>query len=454
MLSKSMLRESIEAVFAYGSNVKPSPNKFVTEIVDLYGDEYKSIEECYERFDVNKYDFTDHDHKIEQASNQLATLLRACKTKWIGEVKPLATDLIETISNYMDLSRNGRVLCEHVDGLSVNKIINDPAFEKLLSGDYLAIKLERSLSNLSGSIVEEPKTTDEISRMIVESKVAIPDNLITYLAELPTDLIQDTYKEVFINQNKNGFLPVSFSVLGDDYLCNPVYGKQNLDKLFLTIMIASYLKENPSEYVQVSLGDYTTYYNTLFSVVTSVASVWVQTLLSNIRNGIIVPKHYSDSNGERHIAVNSDLLEKLPTNISVIEVIIALSNIKQGGIVLVDDFNNEELINQAVKYIENTVNSQISEIQYKTDRIVDGVFEKYATINGLEYTDDIAREIIKEDKIFMKVLKFLCLVKYKETVIEELIRIYIESDEANPSMDIEEKNGVAFTRLAAYIATH
>lgn len=454
MLSKSMLRESIEAVYAYGSNAKPSPNKLIKEIVDLFDQDYNSVKECMDRYDVTKHNFKDHDLLIEQAGKDLGKILKSCKTTWEGEVKPTAKELIDSINKYIDIDKNGRVLNEHVDGLSVNKIINDPAFEKLLNGDYLTIRLENSLSYLSNGIEEEPKSADEISRMIVESKIAIPENLITYLAELPTDLIQDTYNEVFINKNKNGFLPIDFKVTGDDYFCNPVYGKQNLDKLFLTIMIANYLKDNPGEHIQVSLDNYTNYYNTLFNIVSTVASSWVHTLLSYIRNGIVSPKRYSDSNGEKHIAVNTDLLEKLPSDITVIELIIGLSNIKQDGIVLVEDFNDEDLVKRATKHIEMIVNDQITYIKNKTNYIVDTIFEKYATVNGYEYTTEIAREVINENEIFKKVLKFLCLIKYNETYIEELIRIYIESDESNPSMDIEERNGIAFTRLAAYIVTH
>ena len=65
MLSKSMLASSIEAVASYGNNVKPITNKAITDIVDLYDHDYTTVEECYDRHDVSKYNFVEHDNAIK-----------------------------------------------------------------------------------------------------------------------------------------------------------------------------------------------------------------------------------------------------------------------------------------------------------------------------------------------------------------------------------------------------
>lgn len=454
MLSKSMLASSIEAVASYGNNVKPITNKAITDIVDLYDHDYTTVEECYDRHDVSKYNFVEHDNAITQIAKELSTILRSCMVKWESEVKPTAIKLFENITKYDD-NTDGRILNDYVDALSVNKIHTDPTFERYLNVDnYLVPKLTYSLFNLGKNITEKPRTIDEISKMIVDSKVAVPDNLISYLADLPPSLIQDTYDEVFVKKNSNRYLPVSFTVTDDDYLVSPVYGNNNLDKVYLTIMIAAYLKENPSEDANVSLAEYNDYYETLFNVMTSVGGYWTKNILECLRSKILVPKVRQDAEGRQHISLNSDLLETLPEIASSIELIIGLSRVKGNGIVYTDDFKDEELIKSATRYIERTINRQVEVRKLKEDQIVDIVIGKDATLIGADYTDDIALEISRQPEIYKKVLTWLSYSRYQGTYIEELIRIYIESEEGNPSLNIDELNGIAIGRLAAYIVTH
>lgn len=454
MLPKSILATSIEAIAAYGNNIKPIKNKAITDIFKLYKHEYTTVDECFNRHDVTKYSFVEHDSAITQVSKELAILLKSCRVEWESKIKPTAVSLINKITKYND-NTDGRILNDYIESLSVNKIHTDPNFDRLLDTDnYMIPKLNYTLFELGKNINEKPRSIDEINKMIVDSKVAIPDNLISYLADLPSSLIQNTYDEVFIKKNSNHFLPVSFTVIGDDYLTTPVYGDMNLDKVYLTIMIAAYLKEHPSEDIAVSLAEYNGYYNTLFNVITAVGGYWTKNILECLRSRILVSRVRRDVDGRNHISLNSDLLETLPEIATTMELIIGLTRIKGNGIVYTDDFKNDDLIKSATRYIEKTINRQIEERKLKEDKIIDLIINKDATLIGVEYTNEIALEISRQPELYKKVLTWISYSRYRKTCLEELIRIYIDSEESNPTLNLDELKGIALGRLAAYIVTH
>lgn len=457
MINQKFLNAGLDAVRAMGGNVKDINNPVINSIVDTYSHKYTTPEDVIKNHDVDNRDFTVHDNLMANETAKLTKILKACKVVWDGEVKPLAQRMIADINSKITTT----TATETVDMLEVRNIVQDPIFaDKLDIEKYPVHRLSTELLSLSFSCKQ--RNLDEISKLIVESKAANPQAIIEYLAELPPDLLTDTYNEVFVGRNQNNFLPLNFRVKDTDYMDKIVYGDYNLDKLYLTIMIACYLVDHPDdECAAKTLTEYEEYYNALINATCSLAGEWTAQLQKFISSKIVVPYSYM-RNGILHINLVANLLKNVDVEGISMDNIIALCHMHRGESINLDMMNDENLarIND-FKYLANYRKNK--EMENSIQSAIEYVLIKDGDDNGFEYGDLAIYELKEHEELYQKVLCWIALTRYKDTYINRLIQIYIslstyvsggdvDSSENTDTVDL--LNGMAMARLAAYIVTH
>jgi hypothetical protein len=460
MIRKSLLESALRAKEYYSTNVVSFKNEPIRDIVGLYPTTFNTPEEVLDYYDVSTRDFTIHDNSVEQESIKLAKNLNACRVTWESKVKPLTVELLDRANKLICEGSEKLLVRSEIKEIYVNEsILQDASFNRLMdSENYIIPSLPNTLNDLSLGMSLSEKTLEELNEMIVNSKCIAPDNAITYLADIDPILIQDLYREVFINRNRNGYLPIDYHVTEKDYLTSIKYSINNMDKLYLTIMLANYLIEHVPEELNVTLEAYSAYIISLRDCAIALGALWTREVLSQKQNGTIVPAILNGGkDGNVVILVNGNTLENVTEFDNPLEIIIAIAESKgPGNTVTLETLKDAETIEKATSLID----SRLSKVDAQRAQLVSDAIEKIivqdATINNLPLTQEDIIGITRNSRLpYTRILDWVKRSRYMGTYVEVLIDNYINlSNLKGENIDVQELNGGAIARLAAYIVTH